>query len=238
LTGFYKSTQGELLFHQENKTVPLHKILGEKFIFPDLIHPFNFSTKLYYKLWGGSHKITHQGIARTFQNIRLFKNMTVIENCLVAQHRFLNCHLIPGLLQTKKFLKSEQFAVKTAYQWLERLNLADEANQLAGNLAYGSQRRLEIARALCTRPRLLCLDEPAAGLNLSESQTLHEIILTLQQEDKISILLIEHDMELVMNLSDHIVVLDHGEVIATGSPESIKNNPAVLTAYLGIDDDG
>ena len=161
--------------------------------------------------------------------------MTVLENLLVAQHKQANRNLISGLLNTKSFKHWEQQAIKKAFNWLEQFNLMDEANRLAGELPYGKQRHLEIARAMCTEPTLLCLDEPAAGLNPQETNNLSQLLVQLQTKHNVTLLLIEHDMSMVMDISNQIIVLDHGEVIAMGSPNSVKNNPKVIEAYLGIE---
>ncbi len=187
-------------------------------------------------LFGGSHCVARIGIARTFQNIRLFREMTVLENLLVAQHRRLNHNLLAGFLRTRDYRQSMQRAIDNAINWMEVVGLQDCMNQLAGALPYGHQRRLEIARAMCTQPRLICLDEPAAGLNPHETQELAMLVRQLRQDHATTVLLIEHDMGLVMGISDHIVVLDHGKVIAMGSAQTVANSPAVIQAYLGIDD--
>src|SRR5690606_1138014 len=145
------------------------------------------------------------GIARTFQNIRLFKEMTVVENLLVAQHRRMDGNLLRGMIASPHFMQHENHALNEAYRWLDVMGLQAEANRLAGELSYGRQRRLEIARAMCTAPRLICLDEPAAGLNPSETELLSDLILALRAHHNVTVLLIEHDMGLVMDISDHVV---------------------------------
>jgi branched-chain amino acid transport system ATP-binding protein len=187
-------------------------------------------------LFGGSHRIARIGIARTFQNIRLFREMTVLENLLVAQHQRLNHNLLAGFLRTHSYCSLEKAAVGNAIGWLEVVGLRDCANRLAGTLPYGHQRRLEIARAMCTNPQLICLDEPAAGLNPHETEELASLIRQLRQDHAATVLLIEHDMSLVMGISDHIVVLDHGKVIAMGSAQAVASSPAVILAYLGVDE--
>ncbi|WP_271411422.1 high-affinity branched-chain amino acid ABC transporter ATP-binding protein LivG [Pseudomonas sp. Q1-7] len=179
------------------------------------------------------HKIAHKGVVRTFQNVRLFKEMTAVENLLVAQHRHLNTNFLAGLLKTPGFRKSEREAMEYAAQWLEKVNLTDVANRPAGTLAYGQQRRLEIARCMMTRPRILMLDEPAAGLNPKETDDLKALIAMLRNEHNVTVLLIEHDMKLVMSISDHIYVINQGTPLADGTPEQIRNNPDVIKAYLG-----
>ncbi|MFI8744441.1 high-affinity branched-chain amino acid ABC transporter ATP-binding protein LivG [Pseudomonas sp. NPDC077186] len=179
------------------------------------------------------HKIARKGVVRTFQNVRLFKDMTAVENLLVAQHRHLNTNYLSGLFKTPAFRKSEREAMDFAAHWLERVNLTEFANRPAGTLAYGQQRRLEIARCMMTRPRLLMLDEPAAGLNPRETENLKQLIGVLRDEHGVTVLLIEHDMKLVMSISDHIYVINQGTPLADGTPEQIRNNPDVIKAYLG-----
>lgn len=179
------------------------------------------------------YKISRLGMVRTFQHVRLFSHMTVIENLLIAQHRHVNTNFIAGLFNTKNYRKKEKEAMEHAAYWLDKVNLLDDANKEAGNLAYGQQRRLEIARCMVTRPTLLMLDEPAAGLNPKETQDLDALISSLKNDYNVSILLIEHDMGLVMGISDKIVVINQGRPLATGTPEEIKSNPAVIKAYLG-----
>jgi branched-chain amino acid transport system ATP-binding protein len=203
LTGFYQPTSGEILLDGE----AIHGLPG--------------------------HKIARKGVVRTFQNVRLFKDMTAVENLLVAQHRHLNTNFLSGLLKTKAFRESEHEAMDFAAHWLEQVNLTDVANRPAGTLAYGQQRRLEIARCMMTRPRILMLDEPAAGLNPRETEDLKALIGMLRDTHDVTVLLIEHDMKLVMSISDHIVVINQGCPLADGTPEQIRDNPDVIKAYLG-----
>ncbi len=179
------------------------------------------------------HKVARQGLVRTFQNVRLFRSMTVVENLLVAQHTRVDTNLLTGMLKTRAYRAKEQAAMERAGFWLDLVGLREVANREAGNLAYGQQRRLEIARCMVTGPKLVMLDEPAAGLNPNETKELDELILLLRAEHNVSVLLIEHDMKLVMEISDHIVVIDQGRPLAEGTATEIRNNPDVIKAYLG-----
>ena len=214
LTGFYPPSVGRLTVRRLERSFQLEQMEG-----------FRISRDA--------------GVARTFQNLRLFPQMSVLENLMVAQHKILmraSMFSIAGLLGLPGYKRAEAEALGLARQWLDRIGLLDRADWDAGNLSYGDQRRLEIARAMCCRPVLLCLDEPAAGLNPRESAALNELLLTIRETDGVGILLIEHDMSVVMGISDHIVVLDYGRKIADGIPEEIRENDAVIRAYLGEDE--
>ncbi len=179
-------------------------------------------------------------VARTFQNVRLFPGMTVLENLIVAQHNPLmraSGLSVLGLIGAASFAQAERGAVELARYWLDRIELTHRADDAAGALPYGDQRRLEIARAMCTEPVLLCLDEPAAGLNPRESAGLNTLLRLIRDEHATSILLIEHDMSVVMEISDHVIVLEYGLRISDGTPESVRNDPKVVAAYLGVEDE-
>lgn len=183
------------------------------------------------------NRVTERGMARTFQNIRLFQNMTVLENVMIGRHCRLRSGIPGAIFRPPANRREEKKVVDDSYRMLEKIGLTRYVNEFAKNLPYGAQRRLEIARALATEPFLLLLDEPAAGMNAQETKALDDLILRLRSEMKVSILLIEHDMKLVMSLSDRIYVVDYGKKIAEGNPHAIKSNPAVIKAYLGEDID-
>ncbi len=183
------------------------------------------------------NKVTENGMARTFQNIRLFQNMTVLENVMIGRHCRLHSGIPGAVFRPPANRREEKQIVEDSYRMLEKIGLTGYVNEFAKNLPYGAQRRLEIARALATEPFILLLDEPAAGMNAQETKELDELIVRIRDQEKVSILLIEHDMKLVMSLSDRIYVVDYGKRIAEGNPEAIKNDPAVIKAYLGEDID-
>jgi len=181
------------------------------------------------------HKVTECGIARTFQNIRLFPDMTVLENVMIGRHCRTQAGILGAILRDNATNNEERAIVTRSYEFIEKIGLSEHVNLLARNLPYGAQRRLEIARAIATDPFLLLLDEPAAGMNPQETRELEALIFSIRDEGRISTLLIEHDMRLVMSLSDRIHVMDYGEMIARGTPQEIRENPAVIKAYLGED---
>jgi len=183
------------------------------------------------------NKVTEVGLARTFQNIRLFQNMTVLENVMIGRHCRMSAGIAGAIFRPPSTLKEEDQVVKDSYAILEKIGLQQFVDEFAMNLPYGAQRRLEIARAMATEPFMLLLDEPAAGMNPQETKALDDLIVQIRDQEGISILLIEHDMKLVMSLSDRIIVVDYGKKIAQGTPQEIKNNPAVIKAYLGEDID-
>ena len=180
-----------------------------------------------------SHEVANHGVVRTFQNVRLFKSMTALENLLVAQHARSSATMLGGLFNTRGYRRAEEEKIENALQWLDVMGLRQFANREAGNLAYGHQRRLEIARCMITKPRVLMLDEPAAGLNPQEKKDLQGLIDQLRKEYGVAVLLIEHDMSLVMGVSERILVMEYGKPIAMGLPEAIRNDERVIKAYLG-----
>jgi len=210
LTGFYQPTVGRLTLHLPDRQLYLERMEG--------------------------FRIAQAGVARTFQNIRLFPGMSVLENLIAAQHvKLMRASLftIAGLFNLPRYRNAEIEALEKAAYWLDKVGLTESADLNAGNLPYGAQRKLEIARAMCTDPVLLCLDEPAAGLNPRESAELNELLVSIRDEHKIGLLLIEHDMSVVMGISDHIIVLDYGKKISDGTPDEVRRDPNVIRAYLG-----
>ncbi len=238
ITGFYKPSEGRIGLRHGNPALweSLEQLTdsGERsFVRPD--------GALYLLERMPDYQVTQQArVARTFQNIRLFPGMTLLENLLVAQHNRLmlaSGYTLLGVLGFPSYGIAERAAIDKARAWLDRVGLLSRADDPAGDLPYGAQRRLEIARAMCTDPVLLCLDEPAAGLNPRESAELNDLLLSIRDQHAISILLIEHDMSVVMEISDHVVVLDYGVKIADGTPDVVRNDARVIAAYLGVADE-
>ncbi len=238
ITGFYKPSSGRILFAPDGPADA-----GE-------VTLLTRSARRWMKAPSGSLFLLERmpdfeiaakaKVARTFQNIRLFPGMTALENLVVAQHNALmraSGWTVLGMAGTRGYRTAETRALDLAKYWLEKVDLIDRADDPAGDLPYGAQRRLEIARAMCTEPKLLCLDEPAAGLNPRESSDLKSLLRAIKTEHKTSILLIEHDMSVVMEISDHVVVLDYGEKISDGPADAVRNDPKVIAAYLGVEDE-
>jgi branched-chain amino acid transport system ATP-binding protein len=208
ITGIYNPTEGDIIISPpDKKTV---RINGMK-----------------------PNQVTRKGMARTFQNIRLFQNMTVLENVMIGRHSRMSSGIAGAVFRPKSTRQEEEDVIKDSYEILKKIELTEFVNELAMSLPYGAQRRLEIARAMATEPFLLLLDEPAAGMNPMETKRLDDLIVKIRDTENISILLIEHDMKLVMSLSDRIFVMDYGKKIAQGTPDEIRSNPSVIKAYLG-----
>lgn len=238
ITGFYKPTSGRIaLFSNGNEpNASIESVTNS----PKRYRRTSKGGVYLLERMADSEIAARAKVARTFQNIRLFTGMTVLENLIVAQHNWLNRasgYTFLGLVDAPGFRRAERQAVDLAAAWLDRIGLIHRADDPAGALPYGDQRRLEIARAMCTGPILLCLDEPAAGLNPRESAELNELLLSIRDGTKTSLLLIEHDMSVVMEISDHVIVLEYGEKISDGTPEEIRNDPTVIAAYLGVEDE-
>ncbi|MDP4593279.1 MAG: ABC transporter ATP-binding protein, partial [Beijerinckiaceae bacterium] len=238
ITGFYKPTEGRLAFARTGAadTANIEALTNTA-----ARHALTASGDIYLLERMPDFEISAKAkVARTFQNIRLFQGMTVLENLIVAQHNPLmqaSGWTVMGLLGLGTYTSRERKAVEKARDWLDSIGLLERADDPAGDLPYGDQRRLEIARAMCTDPVMLCLDEPAAGLNPRETAMLNELLLSIREKHGTSLLLIEHDMSVVMQISDHVVVIDYGVKISDGAPDFIRNDPKVIAAYLGVSDD-
>jgi branched-chain amino acid transport system ATP-binding protein len=215
LTGFYKPTEGRITLRNADRQFLLERM-----------DDFRISSTA--------------KVARTFQNIRLFGGMTLLENLMISQHNYLmraSGYTLAGIFGVRGYKNAEKAAIEKSKYWLDKVGLTDRADDPAGDLPYGAQRRLEIARAMCTDPVLLCLDEPAAGLNPRESEELNRLLRYIRETHKIGILLIEHDMSVVMGISDHVVVLDYGQKLSDGTATAVRTDPAVIRAYLGVEEE-
>jgi branched-chain amino acid transport system ATP-binding protein len=215
LTGFYKPSEGRITLRNADSEFLLERM-----------DDFRISSTA--------------KVARTFQNIRLFGGMTLLENLMISQHNVLmraSGYTLAGIFGLRGYREAERAAIEKSKYWLDKVGLTDRADDPAGDLPYGAQRRLEIARAMCTDPVLLCLDEPAAGLNPRESEDLNRLLRYIRETHKIGILLIEHDMSVVMGISDHIVVLDYGQKLSDGTAAAVRTDPAVIRAYLGVEEE-